>query len=82
MEFDLDGERVGGLMAMPASVPAEVPSSWLVYFAVANVGEACPRASDIGGVVLEPAHDIEHGRFAVLHDPAGAVFAVSETRTA
>lgn len=82
VEFDFDGERIGGLMAMPASVPAEVPSYWLVYFAVAEVGEACTRAADIGGVVLEPAHDIEHGRFAVLQDPAGAVFAVSETRTA
>ena len=82
VEFDFDGEQIGGLVAMPASVPAEVPSYWLVSFAVADVGEACTRAVEIGGVVLEPARDIAHGRFAVLQDPAGAVFAVSETRTA
>lgn len=80
--FTRDGERVGGLMAMPASVPAEVPSYWLTYFAVADVGEACTRAAEVGGSVLVPAHDIEEGRFAVLEDPAGAMFAVFEPRTA
>lgn len=80
--FNRDGERVGGLTATPASVPAEVPSCWLVYFAVADVTSTCARVAELGAVVLEPAHDIEEGRFAVLEDPAGAVFAVFESRTA
>ena len=75
--FEFDGERVGGLMAMPASVPAEVPSYWLAYFTVADVDAACTRAAEMGGAVLEPARAIEQGRFAVLQDPAGAVFAVA-----
>ena len=78
--FKLDGERVGGLMAMPASVPQGAPSHWLVYFA-ADVASACARAADLGGRVLEPAHDIEDGRFAVLQDASGAVFAVFEGPT-
>lgn len=76
--FSLDGERIGGLMAMPPSVPAEAPSHWLVYFAVAEVASTCTRAVELGGRVLVPTHDIDEGRFAVLEDPAGAVLAVFE----
>jgi predicted enzyme related to lactoylglutathione lyase len=78
--FSLDGERVGGLMAMPPTVPAEAPSHWLVYFAT-DVARACAQAGELGGQVLERAHDIEEGRFAFLTDPAGAVFAVFEGST-
>ena len=35
-EFRLDGTSVAGLMAMPPMVPAEVPTYWNVYFAVAD----------------------------------------------
>lgn len=74
--FHLDGERVAGMMATPPGVPAEVPSYWLTYFGVADVEAACRRTVELGGAVLEPAHDIEEGRFAILEDPTGAVFAV------
>lgn len=74
--FTLDGERVGGLMSTPVSLPADSPSYWLVYFAVDDVTAACAAAPDAGAVVLEPVHDIPEGRFAVLEDPTGAVFAV------
>ena len=77
--FDLEGERVGGLMGMPPSVPADVPSSWVVYFAVVDAEATCTRAEAHGGTVLAPVHPIEEGRFAVLADPAGAVFAIFET---
>jgi len=76
--FSRDGARVGGLMAMPSSVPEQAPSHWLVYFAVADVAVSCECATGSGGTVLVPAHDIEQGRFAVLADPAGAAFAVLE----
>jgi predicted enzyme related to lactoylglutathione lyase len=80
--FSRDGERVGGLMTMPAAVPVDVPSYWLAYFAVDDVASTCARVPELGGTVIEPTHDIEEGRFAVLGDPAGAVFAVFESRTA
>lgn len=73
--FSLDGERVGGLMAMPPTVPAEAPSYWLVYF-TADVAVTCARATELGGRVLVPTHGVGESRFAVLADPAGAVFAV------
>jgi len=76
--FSRDGERVGGLMAMPSTVPERAPSHWLVYFAVADVAVSCERAIASGGTVLAPAHDIDEGRFAILADPSGAVLAVFE----
>jgi uncharacterized protein len=75
--FTVDGERVGGLMAMPPAVPAEVGSHWLVYFA-ADVAATTATVIELGGTVVVPAHEIDEGRFAVLQDPTGAVFAVYE----
>jgi predicted enzyme related to lactoylglutathione lyase len=78
--FNHDAERIGGLMAVPTNVPPGVPSYWLVYFAVRDVSSTCAQTEAQGGTVLEPVHDIDEGRFAVLADPAGAVFAVFERR--
>jgi predicted enzyme related to lactoylglutathione lyase len=80
--FDVGGQRVGGLMTMPGSVPVEVPSYWLVYFAVADVDDVYAGATGGGGDVLEPARDLDEGRFAVLADAAGAVLAVFESHPA
>jgi predicted enzyme related to lactoylglutathione lyase len=80
--FASDGERVAGLMAMPEAVPSEAPSYWLVYFSTDDVERCCERALAAGGVVLEPTHEIDEGRFAVVADPCGAVFAVFEQATA
>jgi uncharacterized protein len=75
--FTRNDEQICGLMAMPDEVPAEVPSHWLVYF-VADVARAVEQTPALGGTVEHPTHDIDEGRFAVLADPAGAVFAVFE----
>ena len=73
------GDRpVAGLMGMPAEVPAEAPSHWLGYFAVADAEGAVERAEDLGGKVAAGVREVPGGRFAVLEDPAGAVFAVFE----
>jgi hypothetical protein len=65
-------------MAMPPQVPAEAPSHWLVYFAVADIDRAVAATAKLGGAVAQPPMDIEPGRFAILEDPRGAVFAVCE----
>jgi len=72
--FHLDGVPVAGLMATPPEVPAEVPSAWLVYFAVADVDAATAEAARAGGTVLVTPMTVADMRFAVLADPAGAVF--------
>jgi predicted enzyme related to lactoylglutathione lyase len=77
-EWMLDGEHLGGMMPMPPMVPAEVPSYWLTYFAVADTDATLARLQELGGAVMVPPMDIDVGRFAVVSDPAGAVFAVMQ----
>jgi predicted enzyme related to lactoylglutathione lyase len=56
-------------------VPAEVPTYWLVYFAVDDCDQATAKARELGGTELVPPMDVPIGRFSVLTDAQGAVFA-------
>jgi predicted enzyme related to lactoylglutathione lyase len=78
-EWKLGDAPIAGMMAMPTMVPAEVPAYWLVYFAVENCDATLSKAAGLGATTLVPATDIPPGRFGVLSDPAGTVFAVIET---
>src|SRR5687767_6577340 len=50
--------------------------TWLAYITVDDVDAAVQQATKLGARVLAPAMDIPKiGRFAVLADPQGAVFA-------
>lgn len=76
-EFQIGERSIAGMMAMPDGMPAEVPSNWLVYFAVDDCDASVAAADSAGGSVATPPMDIPSvGRFAVLNDPFGAVFAV------
>jgi predicted enzyme related to lactoylglutathione lyase len=75
-EWKLGGDTIGGMMAMPAEVPAEVPAYWLTYFGTADCDRTVNEAVGLGATVAVPPTDIPPGRFAVLADPAGAMFAV------
>lgn len=67
---------VGGLMALPASPQGGTPA-WLVYIGTPDVDATVQEAEGLGASVVKPAEDIAGvGRFAVLSDPQGAVFAV------
>lgn len=69
-----DGPR-GGMMGMPPGVNA--PAHWLIYFASADVDATTAKAKTIGGQAIVPPTDIPGvGRFAVIQDPQGAVFAL------
>ncbi len=64
---------MAGLMALPE---AGAPSIWLPYIATPNVDETAKQAEGLGGKVLKKPTDIPTiGRFAVVQDPQGAVFA-------
>jgi hypothetical protein len=56
--------------------PAGVPNHWLVYFAVADCDASVARLTELGGTVRLPPIDIPPGRFSVVSDPDGALFAV------
>jgi len=72
-----DGAHVGGMMPMPASVSAEVPSNWAVYVHVPDVDATLAKVKSLGGRVISPAKDEPHvGRLAAIADPTGAVFHV------
>jgi predicted enzyme related to lactoylglutathione lyase len=54
-----------------------IPPNWLVCFAVEDTDAIVAKAKQQGGSVLAEPMDIEGvGRFAVLADAQGAVFAV------
>ena len=73
-EFQLDGHSVAGAMEMDPMVPAEVPSYWLVYFAVDDVDAAAAKATGAGAREIVAPRDFPGGRFAILFDPQGATF--------
>ncbi len=75
-EWRLGGEVVGGMMAMPDEVPAEVPAYWLTYFGTADCDATVAAATAGGATLMVGPVDIPIGRFAVLVDPTGATFAV------
>lgn len=75
-EWKLGDATIGGMMPMPDQVPAEVPAYWIVYFATADCDATVSSATALGATVTVPAADIPPGRFAVLADPTGAMFAV------
>jgi uncharacterized protein len=75
-EWKLGGRSIGGMMAKPPTMPANVPPFWGVYFAVADTDASLLKAQELGASVLMPAADIEPGRFAVLSDPGGAMFSI------
>lgn len=73
-EFLLDGASVAGGMEMSPMVPAEVPSYWMVYFAVADVDASFAAVLAAGGREMLAPTDFAGGRFAVVGDPQGAAF--------
>ena len=75
--FQRGDKSAGGMMQMPDQVPAQVPAHWLSYFGVHDTDAMVARAQGMGGKVMVPPQDIPNmGRFAVLADPQGAVFAI------
>ena len=76
-EFMLGDKVVGGCMPMPPMIPAEVPAHWLAYFAVSDIDASTAKAKTLGGMAMvEGMEAPDVGRFSVLGDTQGAVFAI------
>jgi len=73
-EFQLGGESVAGGQDMQSMVPAQVPSYWLVYFAVDDVDKSFKTATQAGAKEMVAPMDFPGGRFAIISDPQGAAF--------
>jgi hypothetical protein len=72
------GQPMGGLMVLAGDATAQgTPPSWLSYIGTANVDDTARKAESLGGKVIKsPAPVPDGGRFAILQDPQGAVFAI------
>jgi uncharacterized protein len=76
-EFSVDGKPSIGMMPMPDHMPAQVPAYWMPYFQVTDCDSSASKAKELGGTLAVPPMDIPGtGRFAVVHDPQGATFAI------
>jgi len=76
-EFSIDGRPSIGMMPMSDHIPAEVPSYWMPYFQVADCDASFAKATALGAAHIMGPQDIPTtGRFAVLTDRQGAIFAL------
>lgn len=75
--FRAGPRAVAGMVQRPSG--ADYPPQWLHYVKVPGTGDASTRAAGLGGSVLLPSTEIPGtGRFAILNDTAGGIFAVFE----
>ena len=56
--------------------PPDLPSHWMVYFAVADINASAAKVAELGGTISVPPTEIPIGTFAVAADPAGAFFSM------
>ena len=75
---------IGGVMDLPAEAKAMgARPGWVAYTEVPDVDQTIADAVELGAKVLMPAHTAPNvGRFAILADPQGAIFAVITSATA
>jgi predicted enzyme related to lactoylglutathione lyase len=73
-----NGDGVGGMLIIPPEAKAmNAPPSWAGYVAVDDCDAAADKLGRLGGQVIRAPDDIPGiGRFAVVADPHGAVFAI------
>lgn len=75
--WTMNGEPMGGLMALPEDARRSgAPPSWLTYIGVPDVDASTRQATSLGARVIVAPQTIPVGRFAVLADAQGAVFAL------
>jgi hypothetical protein len=74
-EFTVNDRSIAGMLKMGDNFPPEVPPHWVVYFAVEDADATAAKAQELGGRA-SPIMDSPAGRFSIVNDPHGAVFAV------
>ncbi|MFI5687502.1 VOC family protein [Streptomyces sp. NPDC051636] len=72
----LAGHPVAGIHGVGHALPRDRGPHWLTHFQVDDTDETLRHVVELGGRVLRPAHESEHGRVATVTDPEGGLFAV------
>jgi hypothetical protein len=67
---------LAGILDASSFSPAGTPSTWTIYWQVADADKALESVTQLGGSVLSPAQDTPFGRMAEVADPYGAKFRV------
>lgn len=68
---------VGGCMPLPHEAGGMgVPPNWLTYIGTPDTESAARQVESLGGKVLRGPITIPVGRFAIISDPQGVVFAI------
>ena len=74
------GAPRGGMMAIPPELGRVAPH-WKIYFAVSDCDGSTKKAKSSGATVHVGPRDIpDTGRFSVMSDPQGAMFAVIQLK--
>jgi hypothetical protein len=72
--IDVGGGTGGGMMANPAP---GVPSHWMAYVAVDDIGASTKKAKDLGAKVAMDVTEVgSFGWMSVITDPTGATLAM------
>ncbi|HYD53736.1 MAG TPA: VOC family protein [Gemmatimonadaceae bacterium] len=76
--WTVNGAPMGGFMPLPEEAKAHgAPQHWLTYFGTDDVDASTAQVREAGGQVMVPPQDIPTvGRFSVVSDPFGALFAL------
>jgi predicted enzyme related to lactoylglutathione lyase len=76
VEWANKGQPIGGMMEITPQM-GPVPPNWLPYFRVEDCDATAQKAKSSGGMLMVPPQDIPNvGRFSVIGDPQGAMFAI------
>ena len=74
----IDGQPAAGMMAIREEW-GEMPASWSIYLAVADLDESRERAKKLGATEITPPMEVEDiGRFVYLQDPQGAYVTIMQ----
>ncbi|MGX5716862.1 VOC family protein [Arthrobacter sp. MAHUQ-56] len=65
-----------GIMDASGYLPDNIPSHWVVYFAVEDTDATVEKATAMGAALQDGPADSDFGRVAQLADPTGAVFRI------
>ncbi len=76
--FTKDGRNVAGGIQFTES-DTDLPPYWLIYFSVRSIEGTLMTARALGGRLILPSTDVEGvGKFALIQDPVGGLFACIE----
>lgn len=73
-----NGEDMAAGMIQITDEMGNVPPHWLTYITVEDIGASVAKAKELGAKVCKDVTEIPMGKFAVITDPGGAVFALWE----